>query len=202
MAVTAIASMAVRLRDTWMLTCFKPRTLRLPSSWADYPHHEDKDDDIVKYLLNARKFFEENDDECYFYLGVAFHYIEDRWTLRYPAPDKHAKYEREIKDSPFLDISQLRDDVIKSNFPTKVEKTYLDLLESFEKGFQDLVQSYVDLNATVIVDGLRSFARTNYRLPPGLKGYISNSEDLIRSQYPEFYPPEINPIIPTNLARA
>lgn len=67
-----------------------------PDSWENFPHHKDKESEIIKYIFSARKKFLNRDDECYFDLGVAFHYIQDRWTLKPRVKDKHSKWEIEI----------------------------------------------------------------------------------------------------------
>jgi len=53
-----------------------------PDKWMNFPHHFGKDGNIANNILVARAFFLKEDDECYHKLGIALHYIADRWTLR------------------------------------------------------------------------------------------------------------------------
>jgi len=69
----------------------------LPDIWKDYPHHRGKDNHIKLYLGEARTFFLKGDmDTALMRLGVAFHYIADRWTLMTGSDERHNMWEREI----------------------------------------------------------------------------------------------------------
>jgi hypothetical protein len=105
-----------------------------PDSWGDFPHHEGKDKEIIQHIINARKLYLENDDECFYELGIALHYIEDKLTLRPRVGEKHTEWENKIERSEILDLLQLEKEVRDANFPTKVENAYLDLLSLLYKG--------------------------------------------------------------------
>jgi hypothetical protein len=62
-----------------------------PDSWANFPHHSGKDDEIAENILSARRLFLKGDDECFYRLGIALHYIADRWTLRPRMAEKHTE---------------------------------------------------------------------------------------------------------------
>lgn len=53
-----------------------------PDKWKDYPHHKGKSGDIQSRLLKARKnYLDNNLGEAYYNLGVALHYIQDKFKL-------------------------------------------------------------------------------------------------------------------------
>jgi len=101
-----------------------------PDIWADFPHHRGKEGEIKNNLLSAIELYFNGDDEAFHKLGVALHYVEDKWTLRPRTADKHTKYELEIERSKIVDNIQLSAMIKAANFPTKVEKAYLKFLES------------------------------------------------------------------------
>jgi len=109
-----------------------------PDSWANFPHHYGKEAEIIRYILGARQLFLEGDDECYHRLGIALHYIQDRWTLRPRLKDKHTKWEISIEQAPFLSNSQLVKAIKSAFFPTKVEKAYLEFLEKIDGGIESI----------------------------------------------------------------
>jgi len=80
-----------------------------PDSWADFPHHKGKEREIAKSILEARRLYIQDDDECFACLGNALHYIADKWTLRPRLGDKHTRYEHQINSLPILDDKQLEE---------------------------------------------------------------------------------------------
>jgi len=109
-----------------------------PDSWANFPHHHGKEAEIVRHILDARRLFLHGDDECYFRLGIALHYIQDRWTLRPRLKDKHTKWEVKIERAPILDDSQLAEFIKNALFPTKVEEAYLKFLEEIRERIENV----------------------------------------------------------------
>lgn len=106
-----------------------------PDSWANFPHHKDKEHEIIEHILNARRLFSEGDDECFHELGIALHYIQDKWTLRPRISEKHTRWERAMNDSVvFTDDSKLEEFIKNETMPTKAIKAYLGLLEKTKKG--------------------------------------------------------------------
>jgi len=76
----------------------------VPGKWGDYPHHYGKSNVIMKYVLEARKFFLLGDNpNSYFCLGVALHYIQDSYTSLSSRSVKHQTWEQQIKESYFVD---------------------------------------------------------------------------------------------------
>jgi len=111
-----------------------------PDTWADFPHHKGKQNEIARNILVARKYYLENDDECFFRLGVAHHYIADSWTLRPRAYDKHTEWEESIEEMPILDYQKLRNEIQQMVMPKKEVELYLAHLEYIEKFFPSEIQ--------------------------------------------------------------
>jgi hypothetical protein len=111
-----------------------------PDSWADFPHHYGKEIEIMRNILDARRLFLQGDDECYHRLGIALHYIQDRWTLRPRLRDKHTKWEKTIEYAPILSDSELVKSIKEVLFPTRVEKAYLDFLRRIGGGVESIVE--------------------------------------------------------------
>jgi len=105
-----------------------------PDSWADFPHHFGKEDEISEAILKARRLFLEIDDECFSTLGNALHYIADRWTLRPRLGDKHTQWENAISFAQILDDQQLEEEIKKPCMPTKAEQAYLVFLDVLRGG--------------------------------------------------------------------
>ena len=64
-----------------------------PDNWEDFPHHHGKESEITRNIINSRILFLKHDDEYAHCLGVALHYLQDRWTLSPRIKDKHTPYE-------------------------------------------------------------------------------------------------------------
>jgi len=109
-----------------------------PDSWANFPHHHGKEFEIIKNILEARQLFLQGDDECYHRLGIALHYIEDRWTLRPRLGDKHTECEMQINKAPILNDSQLTEAIKKILLPTKAEEAYLAFLIKIGNGIMNI----------------------------------------------------------------
>jgi hypothetical protein len=83
------------------LTNYEKQQLELgsvvPDVWRDYPHHYGKEAAIKKRVTLARKAWlcNQNAQAC-FELGVAFHYLADKWTLMRGSDPRHTKWEKEI----------------------------------------------------------------------------------------------------------
>jgi hypothetical protein len=105
-----------------------------PDSWYNFPHHQGKEHEIEENIRSARRLFLQNDDECYYRLGVALHYIEDRWTLKPRISDKHTEWEKYIDESPIVDDAKLRQMMKETSLPSKELKNYEDFLREIKKG--------------------------------------------------------------------
>jgi hypothetical protein len=104
-----------------------------PDQWENFPHHSEKETSIARRILEARRRFIHGDDECYHDLGVALHYIEDKWTTRLRPMDKHTQWEASINEQFIIDDRELREEISKTVLPTKVEQNYLKLLDDMAK---------------------------------------------------------------------
>ncbi|MFC1802850.1 zinc dependent phospholipase C family protein [Thermoproteota archaeon] len=70
-----------------------PNTLDL-----GFPHHHSRDKEIKEFIQQARILrIEDNPEKCIFYLGIALHYIQDRWTSLPESHEKHDLYETLIE---------------------------------------------------------------------------------------------------------
>jgi hypothetical protein len=78
-----------------------------PDSWANFPHHHGKDGEIVTDILMARQQFLQDNDECFYRLGIALHYIADKWTLKPRIADKHTEWEIAIDKMPIVNDAEL-----------------------------------------------------------------------------------------------
>jgi len=67
-----------------------------PDNFSNFPHHQGKNLEIALNILEARIMYLESNDECYYHLGQALHYIQDKWTLRPRIADAHTRWEQEI----------------------------------------------------------------------------------------------------------
>jgi hypothetical protein len=102
-----------------------------PDDWRDFPHHYGKDSAIRSHIVKSRKAFLENKEEeaCY-HLGVAFHYLADKWTLMTGSDERHANWERLIEDSAFVeDVNWL---IERSDMPPQDKSKYHSFLQKLD----------------------------------------------------------------------
>jgi len=75
-----------------------------PDDWKDFPHHYGKESAIRSRIVNSRKALLEGKKEvACSHLGVAFHYLADKWTLMTGSDSRHASWERSIETSMLID---------------------------------------------------------------------------------------------------
>jgi hypothetical protein len=112
-----------------------------PDNWADFPHHKGKRTETLENILGSRVLFLEGDDECYFQLGVALHYIQDRWTLRPRLSEKHTQWEVNIESEKIINDNAL-ETLIKNHLilPSKVVNAYLSFLTIIQKGVEGVLE--------------------------------------------------------------
>lgn len=108
-----------------------------PDDWANFPHHKGKEKEIIDNITQARILFLVGDDECYNNLGIAFHYIQDRWTLAPRLRDKHTTWEIKVDSLPILDAQRLAGVIKEALLPTKVEQSYLAMLDNIKSSVAD-----------------------------------------------------------------
>lgn len=113
-----------------------------PDSWMNFPHHKDKEFEIVFTILEARKHFLEDDDTCFHDLGIALHYIQDRWTLRPRISEKHTEWERlidkAVKNNRLYTYPQLKEFVNTCTMPSKDIQKYLDFIKKCNLGVKTM----------------------------------------------------------------
>jgi hypothetical protein len=115
-----------------------------PDIWENFPHHEKRGLDIIENLIRARILFLRNDDECYHLLGVALHYIQDRWTLRPRLKDKHTLWEMSIHLADILDDSKFEGEMKSIILPIKAVEAYLTFLQKLRGGFEEIEEREVE----------------------------------------------------------
>lgn len=99
-----------------------------PDIWQDFPHHQGKESEIIENIIQAHSLFLKNDDECYHKLGIALHYIQDRWTSRPRISDAHTKWERKIDLSKYWEDNDLKKIIDAQTLPLRRRRHILNLL--------------------------------------------------------------------------
>lgn len=178
-----------------------------PDQWRDFPHHRGKYEQIRRNLQYARQYFlQDNIQETYYYLGVAFHYIQDSYTsvISYNSPYNlqwHNNYEQSIEDSKFVyDLENtiqyfFRDDycqldkysMIAKRLATKVEgkedtidvATLVGGTQSQQTG-KPIVDLNLALKACIVVAESVISSRINPKLDLNLKQALANYNELLR----------------------
>ena len=118
-----------------------------PDQWENYPHHSEKETSIAKRILEARSRFIHGDDECYHDIGIALHYIEDKWTTRLRPMDKHGQWEASINEQLIIDDREFREEISRAVLPTKAEQNYLKLLDDMAKDIAAPVLDWRNIRA-------------------------------------------------------
>jgi hypothetical protein len=105
-----------------------------PDGWMDYPHHKEKEYEIISAIKEARQQYLDDDDECYHTLGVALHYIQDHITGAPKRNDLHADYEKSIDESEILSWDELHIKLDNATFPSKIIESYKNLFTKIRHG--------------------------------------------------------------------
>ena len=103
-----------------------------PDSYVEFPHHRNKEDQILGSILDSRALFLNNDDEAFIKLGESCHFIADKWTLKPRNDIEHSKYESSIEFYNFKDDDQFSQKIANSNIPSKA-KVYYEKLHAATK---------------------------------------------------------------------
>ena len=138
-----------------------------PDLWGNFPHHRRKEGDILRRIAKARIMFLQDDDEYYHELGIALHYLEDKWTLSPRVADEHTNYERENAKAPFTNDFFLSRFVHISEMPTKAINGYKKLLESLSKIKEEGINKVYNLSW--------SFWDSRYKYIPQIYHPVSGS---------------------------
>jgi hypothetical protein len=103
----------------------------VPDDWRDFPHHYGKDSAIRSRIVKSRKaLLEDRKDEACYHLGVAFHYLADRWTLMTGSDERHASWEQLIEDSSFVEnVNRL---IERSDMPAQDKSKYCSFLRKLD----------------------------------------------------------------------
>jgi hypothetical protein len=122
-----------------------------PDYQESFPHHIGKEKEIADLLRKARITFQNGDDECYFLLGMAFHFMQDKWTLRARSRDKHTKWEDMINKTDILDEEALVERIQDSPLPTKFKEAYIAFIDLLENEIESpsFWRKYVDMDGYI-----------------------------------------------------
>jgi hypothetical protein len=180
--------------------------LLVPDQWQDYPHHYGKSSVIQNNLLHARQYFlQNNQQEVFYYLGVALHYIQDAYTsiISYNNPHNqewHHNYEQSIEDADFVfnveniihnffqdnDYQLSRYSNIAHQLSLKVEGKYGTIRAATLVGVTQSQQTgkpKVDLNlalkACIVVTESVISSKNNSQLDLALKQLVLRYENLL-----------------------
>lgn len=115
-----------------------------PDSWGKWPHHREKEQTIIENIFSARKKFLQEDDECFYDLGVSLHFLQDHWTLSPRTRDKHTKYEYELDKAKIVDFGQLIEIIQNEIMPEKAIKTYIKLAQTLSKISEKGIEQWYD----------------------------------------------------------
>ena len=75
-----------------------------PDRWKDFPHHYGKDREIRRHIVEARNLFLHGaEDDAFFQLGVALHYVQDAWVTIPGSHPLHGAWEGDIDDAAITD---------------------------------------------------------------------------------------------------
>jgi hypothetical protein len=99
-----------------------------PDYQESFPHHEGREETIKNLLQKSRTAFLKEDDECFSTLGMAFHFIEDKWTLRARSRDKHTKWEELISKAVILNDQEFIELINSSVIPSKFKSAYISFI--------------------------------------------------------------------------
>ena len=69
--------------------------------------HSGREEAIRDNIMKAREYrLEYNPSDSFFYLGMAFHYIQDSWVGMDPDNEDYSNYEKQIDKSTLLDLGE------------------------------------------------------------------------------------------------
>ena len=105
-----------------------------PDTWGSFPHHTNKDREIASRIIEARRLLDSGNPQYMFSLGVAAHYIVDRWTSIIRGLADHHLWEKNVESSQILDNLQLKSEIIKTAPEEKVAGVYLAFINDLERG--------------------------------------------------------------------
>lgn len=100
-----------------------------PDKWKDYPHHFAVDYKLKNALLKSRRHFLDGNTKAHLeWLGIAFHYTADKWTLFSGSAVQHANWEDQIDKCK---MTQSLNQILVENLSTHQEllQQYLAISE-------------------------------------------------------------------------
>lgn len=145
-----------------------------PDDWKDFPHHFGKEWKTRSYIVNARRHFVNGQHlQSLSALGVAFHYIQDKWvTVSSKDGMKHSDWERRIDSSTLIPLEQTANgmaNLVQHSFSVfgisnlKQSNEYLSLANACMKYFKWTLDGFKDFDGQRIKSEV--FALTDWRHP-------------------------------------
>jgi hypothetical protein len=95
----------------------------------NFPHQIGKQRAIENLLHKARRIFLKKDDDCYYLLGMAFNFIENKWTLSVMSRDMRADWEKLIDEQAILSLENFQTHLQNAPIPSKFKDAYLRFIE-------------------------------------------------------------------------
>ena len=126
----------------------------MPDQWDSFPHNKGKRLRIIENIVKSRILFLEGNVESFSCLGIALHYIQDRWTLNPRTGSDYTTWELQENIAKILGESKLEDSIRALRLPSKTEQDYLVLLDKIRRGPDGLDDSEVPAKGKRAFDGL------------------------------------------------
>lgn len=114
-------------RETGLLEVGSTQPNEYTCRLSDIPDRE-IEMEVVESFFETRKFYLENDDEFFYWLGRVLHYIADVWTLPVGDREKQNEWNKKIEECPILDDYQLQEVIKSLTMPSKEIEIYLSRL--------------------------------------------------------------------------
>ncbi len=125
-----------------------------PDEWNSFPHNKGKRLQIIENIVKSRILFLEGNVESFSSLGIALHYIQDRWTLNPRTGSDYTTWELQENIANILGESKLEEAIRVLYLPPKTEKDYLVLLDKIMKGPDGLDDSEIPARGKHAFEGL------------------------------------------------
>lgn len=107
----------------------------VPDFQENFPHIG-KEDAIMRLLHSSRRDFLAEDQECYYLLGLAFHYIQDKWTLRPRTGDEYTQWEKRIAKEKIAEDNGFKNLIKQASIPPKFKKAYVTFADILTNGIE------------------------------------------------------------------
>jgi hypothetical protein len=127
-----------------------------PEAFESFPHNKGKKFQIVENIVKSRIFFLERKVECFNYLGIALHFIQDQWALSSRTEREYTSWESQANLASILDDTMLEDTIKVLNLPSKMEEDYLFLMNMIRRGVEEFDKKEIQVKGKKVFEGLCS----------------------------------------------